>query len=79
MMDRAAFAERIKQLRVDRGWTMRDASLELGAAEGSVRGWEHGKFLPNLELLVAIVKLYGVSFEWILLGQEKVGGRANDP
>ncbi len=79
MFDKKTFAERIKQLRVDRGWTMRDASLKLGAAEGSVRGWEHAKFLPSLELLVDIVKLYGVSFEWILFGQDKVGGRANDP
>lgn len=55
------FAERMRRLREERGWSVNEASRRLGRGQTYVRDLERGKFLPTDDVLPELAKLYGVS------------------
>ena len=44
----------------------------IGESEANVRNYKNGKTPPKYKALVAIVKNYGISPEWLLLGEGDV-------
>ena len=68
--------KKIKQIRLSRGWTLKQFSDELSniigenktIAEGVISRWESGVSLPNPKRLKAIAKIADISVEELLYG-----------
>lgn len=64
----ALFGRRVAQLRVERGWSLRDLAQRLGLSHASVHDCEHGgrgngsgEFGPRLDTILRYAKALGVS------------------
>ena len=58
-MDRGA---KIKQLRLEKGWSLQDLGDRLGVGKSTVRRWENGEIASlKAETLKAIADAFGVS------------------
>lgn len=63
-------SQRIKQLRIARGFTQKVFADSLGIVQGYLSGIERGKKIPSDTLLMALCYVYGVSKEWLLEGND---------
>ena len=54
---------RLKSLRLDRGWTQTELSERLGVSRQSVHAIETGKHDPSLPLAFRIANLFGMAIE----------------
>ena len=63
------FAERLKELRQERGVSLETIAKAIGVSVIAVSRWENKKRIPNIESLVAIAKYFGVSTDY-LVGME---------
>ena len=57
------FGKQIKQMRLERKLTQEQLANQLGVSRQAVSNWENNKNLPDLELIIAISKLFSVSLE----------------
>lgn len=63
---------RIHTLRVNSGYTMEEIADYMGfAGPQAVYKWEWGKSLPTVDNLFALSKLFGVTIENILVGNDE--------
>ena len=62
------FGKQIKQMRVERKLTQEQMADRLGVSRQAVSNWENNKNLPDLELIIAISKLFSVSLDDLILG-----------
>lgn len=69
------FKDQIRQLRTDRGLTQDDLASNLNVTRQTVSNWENGKNYPDITTLRKISKLYGVSLDEMLNGDQHL---AND-
>ena len=68
IIDQKATGQRIRELRVSRGMTIRDVQEALGMdAPQALYHWEKGQTLPRMDNLLALSELYGVSINEILV------------
>ena len=63
------FAERIKELRKEKGWTQEQLASNLGYKRAAIREWETRNKEPVFDTLIQISKLFGVTIDY-LLGNE---------
>ncbi len=68
---------RLKQCRLDAGFSQQYVAITLGVKGPSVSNWESGKTMPTAENLIALSKLYGVSIDY-LLGNDQPNEGGND-
>lgn len=62
----------LKQLRIEKNLTQKQASEKLHYSDNALSNWEKGKTLPNNpETLVKLSELYDVSIEELLYGERK--------
>lgn len=61
----AIFAERIKELRMERGYTHKQLADLLGISESSVSMWETGQRSPTKNRMYRIAELFDVSFDYL--------------
>lgn len=61
----ATFAERIKQLRIERGYTHKQLADLLGISESAVSMWETGQRSPTKERMYKIAEFFDVSFDYL--------------
>ena len=67
----AELGDRIWKLREARGWSQRELARRAGIASKSVISYyELGERHPTLENLVRIAKVFGVTTDYLLLGDE---------
>lgn len=59
------FAERLKDLRQEKGLTTFELGKELGFSNASISRWETEDRIPNIEVLVAIAKYFKVSTDYL--------------
>ncbi|NLD20246.1 MAG: helix-turn-helix transcriptional regulator [Clostridiales bacterium] len=59
-------AEKIMDLRKMRGWSQEDLANELNVSRQSVSKWESGNSVPDIEKIIAISGLFGVSTDYLL-------------
>lgn len=61
------FAERLKELRAEKGLTLQQLSNELnGKISSSALGfWETEQRIPKLDMVVIIAKYFGVSIDYL--------------
>ena len=53
--------EKIIYLRKKNGWSQEDLALKLDISRQSVSKWESGMSLPELDKIISMSKLFGVS------------------
>ena len=63
-------AELLISLRKRKGWTQNDLAQKLGVSSQAVSKWERGENLPDSMLLLSISKLYGITIENLLEGND---------
>ena len=69
-MDIAIVSTYLKTRRKIKNLTQVDVAEKMGVTPQAVSKWERGESLPDISLLSALAKLYGVSVENILNGNE---------
>ena len=68
------FAEHLITLRKQRGWSQEELGNQIGVTRQTVSKWEIGQSTPELEKLVELSRLFGISIDR-LVGLEEVGER----
>lgn len=58
--------ERIRLLRIERGWSQVELANKLCVSKQSVSNWENDNILPSIEMLVKISRLFSVSTDFLL-------------
>lgn len=80
-INKKAVGSRIKQIRLNKGYTLESFGKLFGASKGNVQQWENGVSLPNKERLATISKIadmtvneliYGSIDEFIKLNHEDI-------
>ena len=67
------FAEHLTALRKQRGWSQEELGNQIGVTRQTVSKWEMGQSTPELEKLVELSRLFGMSIDR-LVGLEETGG-----
>lgn len=60
------FAERLKQLRKEKGMTQIDLAKAIGVSNGTVAMWETGRRKPSFELLDKLSEVFDRRLDYIL-------------
>ena len=68
MVDKKAVGSRIKQIRLNKGYTLESFGKLFGASKGNVQQWENGISLPNKERLATISKIADMTVNELLYG-----------
>lgn len=58
--------EKISQLRKQQDWSQEDLAEQLGISRQSVSKWESGASIPELDKIVSMSRLFGVSTDYLL-------------
>lgn len=83
-----AIGENIAALRKEKGWTQEQLAEKLSVSAQAVSKWEGGKSCPDISLLPAIAKLFGVTVDALFSLPKQAplvemrapeGGRKPDP
>lgn len=59
-------AEKIMQLRKEQGWSQEELAVRLGVSRQSVSKWESMASLPDLDKILKMSELFGVSTDYLL-------------
>ena len=59
-------AERLKDLREEKGLSMKELGLQLQIAPASICRWENGKADIQATQLIALAKFFGVTTDYLL-------------
>lgn len=60
------FAERLKELRKEKGVSLKLLASEIGVSDIAISRWENKQRVPNIESLVALAKYFGVSCDYLV-------------
>jgi len=60
------FGKRIKELRIDRGWSLMDLSKESGISDASLCRWENGQADIKSEQIIILTKIFNVTSDYFL-------------
>ena len=71
-----SIGQRIAQKRKEQGLSQGALGDQLGASRQSIYKWESGSALPEVEKLIALSKLFGVSVGWLLGVEEDAAPEA---
>lgn len=67
-VDKKAVGARIKQIRMNKGYTLEGFGKLFGASKSNVQKWETGFTLPNKERLATISKIADITVNELLYG-----------
>ena len=70
-------AEKIMQLRKKAGWSQEELAEQLGVTRQSVSKWEGAQSLPDLEKILQMSRLFGVSTDFLL--KDELEAESPDP
>ena len=69
-MNMKLFAERVKELRIEKGLSVRDLAKTVGIpSHGSIVHWENAKRMPMADAVSKLARFFGVSSDY-LMGNE---------
>lgn len=60
------FAERLKELREEKGLSLSQLGKEIGISYVAIGRWEKKQRIPNIESLVILAKFFGVTTDYLL-------------
>lgn len=72
VIDKKAVGLRIKQIRLNKGYTLEAFGKLFEARKGNVQQWENGISLPNKERIANICKVADVTVDELLYGKENL-------
>ncbi len=55
--------QRLRELREQKGWSIRDLSQMLGCEVSTPARWEHGKLMPHHRSLERLAEIFNVTIE----------------
>lgn len=58
-------AQRIKELRIQNGYTLESVGKRIGVTKSAVQYWESGLNVPTLDKIAALAELFKVSIDYI--------------
>ncbi len=61
--------KKLKEIRTQRGMTQQEVAKQLNITQATYSGYESGKYEPNINILIAMSKLFQVSIDY-LVGNE---------
>ena len=67
-INKKAVGSRIKQIRLNKGYTLEGFGKLFGASKGNVQQWENGVSLPNTERIASICKIADLTVNELLYG-----------
>ena len=70
-MDSKSVGRVIAQLRQQNGWTQAQLAEMLDVSGKTVSKWESGRGFPDVTLFPAVAELFGVSVDYLMLGEER--------
>jgi transcriptional regulator with XRE-family HTH domain len=70
--------KRLKEMRLQKGYTQNEVANLAGVSVSYVKNIENGK-KPSLNYLLSIVKNFGISFDWIILGVQDTQNWSDSP
>ncbi len=59
------FAEKLKELREEKGLSQRVLSKELGFSQAAIARWENNIQTPNIDVAIAVAKYFNVSTDYL--------------
>jgi len=65
------FAAQLRKLRIENGLTIREVAFAIQVPISTYRDWEYGKAIQG-EPYVKLAKVFNVSLEKLMLGEDKV-------
>lgn len=68
-MDLKVFAERLRELRLDKNLNTRQLAAEISATHASLIFWEKGERMPLADSVSKLARFFGVSSDY-LMGNE---------
>ena len=63
-------AEKIIKLRKQEGWSQEELAMKLGISRQSVSKWESTASIPDLDKIIKLSELFGVSTDYLLKDSE---------
>lgn len=70
-INKKAVGARIKQIRMNKGYTLEAFGKLFGAKKGNVQQWEKGRSLPNKERLTTISKIADMTVNELIYGNSE--------
>lgn len=61
-----SLGDRISRLRRERGWSQEELAQQLGVSRQSVSKWESGQSVPDLDKILTLSDIFGVSTDYLL-------------
>ncbi|MCL2846325.1 MAG: helix-turn-helix domain-containing protein [Firmicutes bacterium] len=65
-MDLKIFSERLKELRAEKGLSMKTLGKAIGASSASVYDWENCNNMPSADAIYKLAKFFGVSADFLI-------------
>ena len=60
------FAERLKELREDKGLSLKALGTAIGVSDIAISRWENLKRIPNIEVLALLADFFNISADYLL-------------
>ena len=57
---------RIRKLRLEKGWTLRQLEAKSGVGFGTLGRWERDQVMPRVDLAYYVAQALGVSIEYMM-------------
>lgn len=67
----ATVRNRVRKLRVDRGWTQQQLADAVGVSRQSINSIECDRYVPSLELALTFARVFARSTDWIFVLEGK--------
>lgn len=62
--------EKLRELRKEKGISLKELGAEVGVAESTMSLYENGKRQPDYETLLKLAEYFGVSVDYLLRGND---------
>ncbi|KAB7670809.1 helix-turn-helix domain-containing protein [Bacillus sp. B1-b2] len=66
------FSERLKKEREKKGWSQTELAEKIHVSRQSVSKWETGKNYPNIEVIIDLSDLFGITIDELLRSDEEL-------
>ena len=61
------FGKQIRQIRKDAKLTQEQMAAKLDVSRQAVSNWEDNKYLPDLEMIITISRVFGLSLDQLMV------------
>lgn len=65
-MDIKIFAERLRELRAEKGLSARNLGKEAGVSDASIIDWENAKRIPSADSIYKLAKYFRVTSDYLI-------------